>query len=102
MWQSVRPITWSQPRSEAFLALWATLLLLVISVTTDHLLSDWKHRLPFRDCIYLGQLIIVYGPILLVLLGRKQGPATCFLRLEKLPSKLLLGVGLSLVAAFVF
>jgi hypothetical protein len=102
MWQSVRPITLSKPRSEALIALGATMLLLGISVTTDHVLHDWKRHLPFRDGIYLGQLIIVYSPILLVMLWRKQGPATCFLRLEKLPSKLLLGVGLSLLAAFVF
>ena len=55
-----------------------------------------------RDLIYLGQLVIVYSPILLVMLWHKQGPATCFLRLEKLPSKMLLGVGLSMLAAFVF
>jgi hypothetical protein len=102
MWQSVRPVTVREPRTEALLALGAALLLLGISVTTDHVLSDWKRRLPFRDGVYLGQLLIVYSPILLVMLWRKQGPATCFLRLEKLPSKVLLGVGLSLLAAFVF
>jgi hypothetical protein len=36
------------------------------------------------------------------MLWREQGPATCFLRLEKLPCKMFLGVGLSMVAAFVF
>jgi hypothetical protein len=102
LWQSVRPGTLSEPRSEALLALGAALLLLGISVTTDHVLDDWKRRLPLRDGIYLGQLLIVYSPILLVMWWRKQGPATCFLRLEKLPCKVLLGIGLSLLAAFVF
>jgi hypothetical protein len=102
MWQPVRPITLSEPRSDALMALGATLLLLGISVTTDHVLDDWKRRVPWRDGIYLGQLLIVYSPILLVMRWRKQGPATCFLRLEKLPCKMLLGVGLSMLAAFVF
>jgi len=102
MWQPVRPSTLSEPRSETLIALAATLLLLGISVTTDHVLHDWKRRLPWRDYIYLGQLMIVYSPILLVMRWRKQGPATCFLRLEKLPCKMLLGVGLSMLAAFVF
>jgi len=102
IWQPVRPLTLSKPRSEAFIALGATLLLLAVSVTTDHVLCDWKRCSAFRDWIYLGQLIIVYSPILLVMLWRKQGPATCFLRLDKLPTKVLLGVGLSIVAAFVF
>jgi hypothetical protein len=102
MWQSVRPIIVREPRAESLLALGATMLLLGISVTTDHLLSDWKRRSPFRDWIYLGQLLLVYSPILLVMLWRKQGPATCFLCLEKLPSKVHLGVGLSLLAALVF
>jgi hypothetical protein len=101
-WQSVRPITLGEPRSEALIALGAALLLLGISVMTDHVLFDWKRRSPFRDLIYLGQLMIVYSPILLLMLWRKQGPATCFLRLEKLPSKMLLGVGLSMLAAVVF
>jgi hypothetical protein len=70
-WQSVRPSTLSVPRSEALMALGATLLLLGISVTTDHLLCDWKRRLPWRDCIYLGQLMIVYGPILLARIAHK-------------------------------
>jgi ABC-type uncharacterized transport system fused permease/ATPase subunit len=102
LWQSVRPITLNEPRSEALLALGATLLLLGLSVTTDYFLADWKRRLPCRAGIYLGQLLIVYSPILLVLLWRKQGPVTCFLRLEMLLSKLLLGVGLSMLAALVF
>jgi hypothetical protein len=102
MWQPVRPSTLSKPRAEALIALAAALLLLGISVTTDHVLDDWKRRSPWRDGIYLGQLMIVYSPILLVMLWRKQGPATCFLRLEKLPCKMLLGVGLSMLAAFVF
>jgi hypothetical protein len=101
-WQAIRAVQVREPRYEAFLALGAALLLLGISVATDQLLYDWKHRLPFRDWIYLGQLIIVYSPILLVMLWRKQGPATCFLRLEKLPSKMLLGFGLSMFASFVF
>jgi membrane protease YdiL (CAAX protease family) len=102
LWQSVRPTTLSQSRSEALLALGAMVLLLGISVTTDHVLYDWKRQLALRDCIYLGQLLIVYSPILLVMRWRKQGPATCFLRLEKFPCKVLLGVGLSMLAAFVF
>ena len=102
MWQSVRPRTLREPRSEALMALGAALLLLGISVTTDRVLDDWRRRLPWRDGIYLGQLMIVYSPILLVMLWRKQGPTTCFLRLEKLPCKVILGVGLSMLAAFVF
>jgi hypothetical protein len=102
MWQSVRPCTLSAPRSEALMALGATLLLLGISVATDHVLADWERRLPWRDGIYLGQLLIVYSPILLLMWWRKQGPATCLLRLDKLPCKMLLGVGLSMLAAFVF
>jgi hypothetical protein len=102
LWQSVRPTILREPRSEALLALGATLLLLGISVTTDHVLDDWKRQFPWRDGIYLGQLLIVYSPIFLVLLWRKQGPATCFVRLEKLPCKAFLGVGLSMLAAFVF
>jgi hypothetical protein len=102
MWQPIRPVKVGKPRFEALMGLGAALLLLCISVATDHLLYDWKHRLPFRDWIYLGQLVIVYSPILLVMLWRKQGPATCFLRLEKLPAKLLLGFGLSMFATFVF
>ena len=102
MWQSLRPMTLREPRSEALVALGAALLLLGISVMTDRVLDDWKRRSPWRDCIYLGQLMIVYSPILLVMLWRKQGPMTCFLRLEKFPCKVILGVGLSTLAAFVF
>jgi hypothetical protein len=102
LWQPVRPIKLPEPRSEALIGLGATLLLLAISVTTDHVLDDWKRRLPFRDCIYLGQLIVVYSPILLIMLCRRQGPATCFLRLENLPCKILLGLCLSMCTAFVF
>ena len=101
-WHALEPIRLERPGREVLWALAATVLLVGISVATDNLLSPWKRHPSFGRFVYFGQLLLVYSPIFAMLLWRRQDLKTCFLRFDKLPVKILLGLGVALTASFVF
>jgi hypothetical protein len=92
----------SRPGLEVLYALSAIVILFVLSQLTDQWFATWK-KIPFYGrIVFLVQLLVIYSPIILVLVWRKQGLDTCLLRREKLPSKLLVGLSLALFASLVF
>ena len=101
-WHALEPIRLERPGREVLWALAAVVLLVGISVATDNLLSPWKRHPSFGRLVYFGQLLLVYSPIFAMLLWRRQGLKTCFLRFDKLPVKILLGLGVALIASFIF
>lgn len=102
VWHTCRPITLEHARREALWALTASLAVVAISVVTDRAFSEWKRTPSIRSWVYLGQLALVYSPIFAVMLWRRQGLYTAFLRSDKLPNKIVLGIVLSLAASFLF
>ncbi len=100
-WHAIRPVVTREPRREALIALGLALAVVAISVGTDALLAGWK-RGALGDAVRLLQLALVYAPLLLWMGARGEGLDTCFLRLEKLPGKLVMGLLISLAAAAVF
>ncbi len=101
-WHRIQRVSFAQPRREIIIALLAAAVLIAISVSSDHLLLSWKHNPDWRPWVKLGQLVLVYSPIVFVLVRRRQGLDTCFLRGECLPGKIIIGLILSLIASFVF
>ena len=101
-WHALEPIRLERPGREVLWALAAVVLLVGISVATDNFLRPWKRDPSFGRLVYFGQLLLVYSPIFAMLLWRRQGLKTCFLRVDKLPVKILLGLGVALVASFIF
>lgn len=100
-WHALEPIRLERPGREVLWALAAIVLLVGISVATDNLLSSWKRHPSFGRLVLFGQLLLVYSPIFAMLLWRRQGLKTCF-RFDKLPVKILLGIGVALIASFIF
>lgn len=101
-WHALEPIRLERPGREALWALAATVFLVGISVATDILFRTWKRHPSFGSLIYFGQLLLVYSPIFALLIWRRQGLETCFVRFDKLPFKILLGTALAAIASFLF
>ncbi len=101
-WPPLELVAFTSNRKEALLALAAVPLVVGISVATDQLLRPWKRQPVWGDVVYLLQILLVYTPLFALLLWRKQGLRTCFLSVEKLASKVALGVILSLAASALF
>ena len=101
-WHALGAIRLERPGREVLWALAAVVLLVGISVATDNLFGPWKRHPSFGRLVYFGQLLLVYSPIFALLLWRRQGLKTCFLRFDKLPVKILLGLGVALIASFIF
>ena len=101
-WHALEPIRLERPGREVLWALAAVVVLVGISVATDNLFGTWKRHPSFGRLVYFGQLLLVYSPIFALLLWRRQGLKTCFLRFDKLPVKILLGLGVALIASFIF
>ena len=101
-WHALEAIRLERPGREVLWALAAVVLLVGISVATDNLFGTWTRHPSFGRLVYFGQLLLVYSPIFALLLWRRQGLKTCFLRFDKLPVKILLGIGVALIASFIF
>jgi hypothetical protein len=101
-WHPLETIRLEHPGREALWALAAGILVVGISVATDALFGAWKRHPTLGSLAHFGQLLLVYSPIFALLMWRKQGLRTCFVRIDKLPFKILLGTGLAFIASFVF
>jgi len=102
VWQTRRAIVVPRPRREALVSLAAAALLVALSVVTDQLLRPWKKDPQFGAWVFLAQLAIVYSPFWAILVWRREGLDTAFLRAEKLPAKIILGLSLATLAAAAF
>lgn len=101
-WHEAQPVRFEKPATEFFWALAAAIVLFAISFASDRILAPWKRRPVLGDVVYLGQLLLVYSPIFVVLWWRRQGLSSCFLRFEKWPTKIGAGLLLGTLAASVF
>jgi hypothetical protein len=101
-WHATQPVSFKRPGREFFWALAAAIVLFAISFASDNLLAPWKRQPVLGDVVYLGQLLLVYSPIFLVLWWRRQGLRSCFLRLEKWPTKIGAGLLLGTLGAGMF
>jgi hypothetical protein len=101
-WPAREPVRLEHPGREVLWALAAVVLLVGISVATDNLLRTWKRHPSFGAWVFFGQLLLVYSPIFALLLWRGQGFKTCFLRFDKLPVKIPVGIAVALIASFIF
>jgi hypothetical protein len=102
LWHSYRPVVLAHPRREALLALAASVVVVAISVASDPLLKAWKREPGIGPWVFLGQLALVYSPLFALMVWRREGLETVFIRVEKLPSKIVLGVLLALAASYLF
>lgn len=101
-WHEAQPVSFEKPGWEFFWALAAVIVLFAISFASDNLLAPLKRQPVLGDVVYLGQLLLVYSPIFVVLWWRRQGLRSCFLRLENWPVKIGAGLLLGTLAAGVF
>jgi hypothetical protein len=101
-WHPLESIRLERPGREVLWALVAVVLLVCISVVTDNLFRTWKRHPSFGSLVFFVQLLLVYSPIFASLIWRKQSLKTCFLRFDKLPFKILLGIGLAFIASLLF
>lgn len=101
-WPALQRVSFEKPGREFLWALAAAIALFAISFASDNLLAPWKRQPVLGDVVYLGQLLLVYSPIFIVLWWRRQGLQSCFLRFEKWPTKIGAGLLLGTLAAAVF
>jgi hypothetical protein len=102
VWHARQPVVLENPRRESLWAVVAGAAVVAISVATDQLLGPWKRQPGIGSWVFAGQLALVYSPIFVVMLWRRQGLETCFLVRQKIFNKILLGVLLALAASHLF
>jgi hypothetical protein len=112
LWVSRRvPATWpapprivlDRPWLDFSAAIGAAVLILLLNTAynTDRLLPLPKNLL-LNHLVFLADLAIIWSPLALVLILRRQGLETCLLSLRGLPRKLVWAVGMSILGMAVF
>src|SRR5215510_11121881 len=102
LWPPIRPITFAKPKTELGWALLAIAFVLFLTVLDNMRLLLPRQKGWVGQLIFLGVLLIVWLPVILVLLLRKQGLHTCLLSTEGLGKKILWGIGVGLLGVTLY
>ena len=97
LWAPIRPIKFAKPKTELGWALLAIAFVLLLTVLDNMRLLLPRQRGWVGQLVFLGVLLIVWLPVILVLIIRKQGLHTCLLSTEGLGKKILWGIGVGLL-----
>lgn len=102
LWPPIRQIHFAKPKRELVWALVAIGFVLLLTVLDNMRLLLPRQRGWVGPLVFLGVLLIVWLPVILVLLIRRQGLHTCLLSTEGAGKKLLWGIGVSLLGISIF
>lgn len=102
LWPPIRSIHFAKPKTELLWAVVAIVFVLVLTVLDNMRLLLPRQRGWVGSLMFLAVLIIVWLPVILVLLIRRQGLHTCLLSIEGLGMKILWGIGVSLLGMIIY
>lgn len=102
LWPPTKDIYFQKPKTELAWALLAIVFVLLLTVLDNMRLLLPRQKGWVGQLLFLGVLIIVWLPVIVVLLIRRQGLRTCLFSLEGLGKKTLWGVGAALLGMSIF
>jgi hypothetical protein len=102
LWPAPRKIYFRKPKTELAWALLAILFVILLTVLDNMRLLLPRQRGWIGQLFFLGVLLIVWLPVVLVLALRRHDLGTCLFSLEGLGKKILWGLGASLVGICLF
>lgn len=101
-WQQRQVYALNKPKSELIIAIALIALLVLISSSFYYIDDPLKKIIDNADMRYLVKLAIVYSPIWIYLIIKKQGLRTCFISFDKIIFKVIIGIAAAFAASFIF
>ncbi|MEO8664860.1 MAG: hypothetical protein ABI462_05130 [Ignavibacteria bacterium] len=101
-WQAHQVYAFDKPKKELLIGLILIALLVLISSGFYYIDNPLKEILSNKDVRFIVNLAIVYSPLWIYLIIKKQGLKTCFISSDKIIFKIIAGIVAALAASFVF